>query len=143
MSVFIFDNGALSRSALSQASGAALLCLRVALLGRDQVLSLTAIAKGRLVLVFWRHLQLAHSMRYACFLRRVAKVDVLLLGQVELLRPEHGARASDADPANEGLGIDLVVLHSIQSNKRTRAAEASLAVHCNSASTRSREVLFT
>ena len=42
----------------SQPGGAALLSLRVALFGSNEVVSLTTLTVGGLVLVLWRHLQL-------------------------------------------------------------------------------------
>ena len=75
-----------SGMANSQAGRAALLCFRVALFRRDEVISLATFAEGRLVLVFGGHLQLGHTIGSALLLWRVAQVQMLLLREIELLR---------------------------------------------------------
>jgi hypothetical protein len=57
------------------------------------------------------------------------EILILLLQQELLLRPEDGARAADPDPADEVGGGEAVVLHRVDPDERTRAAEARLAVH--------------
>ena len=52
----------------SQAGRAALLCFRVALFRRDEVISLATFAEGRLVLVFGGHLQLGDTVGSALLL---------------------------------------------------------------------------
>lgn len=49
-------------------------------------------------------------------LRRVSQVEVLLLRKIKLLGSKHGAGASNADPADESLCADLVVLHGVEAN---------------------------
>ena len=70
------------------------------------------------------------------------QIQVLLLGQVELLGAQHGAGAGDADPANESLSIDLEVFHGVEADKSASSAEASLAVDGDGTSARSSEVLL-
>ena len=58
-----------SGMANSQAGCAALLCFRVALFRRDEVISLATFAEGRFVLVFGGHLQLGDTIGGALLLR--------------------------------------------------------------------------
>jgi len=54
-------------------------------------------------------------------------------GEVLLLGAEHGAGPGDSDPADEGLSTNLVVLHTVETNQSTCAAETRLAVDGDSA----------
>ena len=49
-----------------------------------------------------------------------------------LLRAQDGAGTRDADPADEGGGRESEVLHAVETDESTCAAEASLAVNSNS-----------
>ena len=86
--------------------------------------------------VFRGHLQLARSSTSHRFLGRVCHVQVLDLWKVELLWTEDRAGSRDANPADEGLRRDLVVLHGVDPNKSACAAETCLAVHADGTSTR-------
>ena len=94
------------------------------------------------MLILWRHLQFAHALHNTRLLRRVAQVEVLLLRQVELLGSEDGAGASNSDPANERLRVDLIVLHGVEADERTGTAQTSFAMHGDGASPWFSEVLL-
>ena len=106
---------------------------------------MTTLAEYSLVLVFRTHL--VHfrgaSALQCLFLRRVSDVFRFDLEQVELLGSENRTRSRDADPTDEGLSRDLVVLHGIEADEGTRAAETRLAVDGDSACVGVLEVLLT
>ena len=66
----------------------------------------------------------------------------LHLGQVELLRAEDRAGSCDSDPADEGLGGDLEVLHCPETDQGASPSKACLAVDCDCAVVRLREVIL-
>ena len=124
----------------SQTGGSALLGLRVTLFGSDQVIGLATFAKGGFVLVFGGHLELGVTTALSILLRGVADVDLLDVEHVVLLGSENATWASDTDPANEGLGGDLVMFHGVKADQGTCATKASLAVNCDGTGVRSLKV---
>ena len=128
---------------LSQAGWAALLCLRVTCLGGDQVLCLATLTEHGFMFIFRAHLQLGCSTALECLLRRISHVVLFHLEHVELLGSEDGARPGNSDPADEGFGGDLIVLHSIQANKGSCATKTSLAVDSDGACLGVAEVSLT
>ena len=85
---------------------------------------------------------LCYSRVFQGLLGRIAKVEVLDLRKVELLRSQHRARSRNADPANEGLGIDLVVFHGVNTNEGACSAETCFAVYGDGTCIRLGEVLL-
>ena len=129
----------------SHAGRSALFCVRVALLGSNQVLGLASLTEYSLVFVLRAHLMhfRGPSALQSLLLWRVTDVFLLDLEQVELLWSKDGTGSCDPDPADKGLGRDLVVFHGIEADECARAAEAGLAVDSDGASVRVLEVFLT
>ena len=101
---------------------------RVVALGVDEVVSLMSLTVLGFMLVLGTLVQfLGHQ---STFLRRVVGEDIvgLHLWQVELLWTKDRPRSGDTDPANEGLGWDLIVLHRPQANESSCSSKACFAV---------------
>jgi len=63
-------------------------------------------------------------------------IFVFDIAHIALLGSEDRSRASNANPANEGLSWDLVVLHGIKTDQGASAAESGLAVNGHGAAVR-------
>ena len=116
----------------SQASWTAALCFRVPFLCFYQVVALGIFAVDGLGLVCWAHFQVLCMASLELLLHwRVAQVQVLDLREIKLLRPQHRSRSCNPDPADECFSTNLIMLHSIYSDKCACASEACLAVDSN------------
>lgn len=63
-------------------------------------------------------------------------IFVFNIAHIALLGPEDRSWASNTNPANEGFGWDLVVLHGIKANECASAAESGFAVDSHGAAVR-------
>lgn len=119
------------------------LLLGVALFRLNQVRGLVLLTLFGLLLVLRAHLVVFLGFILPINLNGgVHDVLVLDLAQIHLLGSEDGAWPRDSVPSDEGLSGNLVVLHGINSNEGSSAAETSLAVNSNGAGTGFGEVFL-
>lgn len=106
---------------------------RVASLGVIQVIRLICLTIESLMLILRTFIQFLRHQ--TTFLGRLMRADVVWfhLWQVKLLRTQNRARSGNANPANESLSWDLVVLHCPETDQRASSSETSLTVNCNCA----------
>jgi len=93
---------------------------------------LSVFALGSNLLILGAHLQVVLAEADVMhFNGRVKDVVGLLLNHVILLRAQDGARSGDSDPADEGFGLYLIMLHTVKTDEGARAAKTGFAVDGN------------
>lgn len=95
----------------------------------------------RFVFILGGHFQVSVAPT-KLLLRGVSYVEMLNLGQIELLRSKDGAWPRNSNPANKGFSADLVVLHRIQTNESSGASKTCLAVDSDRAGSWLGKVFF-